>query len=223
MWDRIVEETIAAMGALMTTQTILRQISVDVLPHVNNAGKIEMLLPHISAILRILGLDLEDEGLRETPRRVAKMFVEETFSGLDPARRPEMTLFSNRSGYKEMVMAKEITFYSYCEHHLVPFFGTAHVAYYPKKHLAGLSKLNRVVQYLANKPQTQERLTVEIGTELQQMLQTEDVAVAMEATHLCIASRGIKDVKSVTRTSCFSGIFEEKEKKDEFFRQIESA
>lgn len=202
---------------------MLRQISVDVLPHVSNSSKVEMIVPHVSAILRILGLDLEEEGLRETPRRVAKMLAKETFSGLDPAQKPNMTLFSNSSGYKEMVMAKEITLFSYCEHHLVPFFGKAHVAYFPKQYLAGLSKLNRLVQYLASKPQTQERLTVEIGTELQEALQTGDVAVVMEATHLCIASRGVKDVKSVTRTSYFSGTFEEKEKKDEFLRQVESS
>ncbi|MGB2867854.1 MAG: GTP cyclohydrolase I FolE [Bacteroidota bacterium] len=206
----------------MTTQTILRQISADIPSHVGNTGKIEMIVPHISAILRILGLDLEEEGLRGTPLRVAKMFVREAFSGLDPAQKPDMTLFENSNGYKEMVTAKEITFFSYCEHHLVPFFGKAHVAYVPKHHLVGLSKLNRLVQYLASKPQTQERLTVEIGTELGKALRTDDVAVVMEATHLCIASRGVKDVNSLTRTSHFCGIFEVKEKKDEFLRQIES-
>lgn len=204
------------------TQTMLSQRSVDVLPYRSALNKVEMIEPHVSAILRILGLNLEDEGLRDTPRRVAKMFVKEAFSGLDPARKPEMTLFGNNGGYREMVVAKEITFFSYCEHHLVPFFGTAHVAYYPKQYLAGLSKLNRLVQYLASKPQTQERLTVEIGTELQEALHTGDVAVLMEAAHLCISSRGVKDVKSTTRTSYFSGVFDQKETRCEFFHEVES-
>lgn len=207
----------------MMTQTMLRRLSVDPPFHrSDSAAKIERIIPHVAAILQILGLDIEEEGLRETPERVAKMFVRETFSGLDPALKPKMTLFSNTGGYKEMLVEKEITFFSYCEHHLVPFFGKAHVAYFPKRHVVGLSKLNRLVQYVANKPQTQERLTVEIGTELREALGTDDVAVVLEATHLCIASRGVKDAKSVTKTSSFSGVFEEREQRAEFLRQIES-
>lgn len=181
-----------------------------------------MIEPHVSEILQILGLDLEDESIRETPRRVATMYVKEIFSGLDPKLKPEMTLFENTYGYKEMLLEKEITFFSFCEHHLVPFFGKAHVAYFPKQYVVGLSKLNRMVQYLARRPQVQERLTVEIGTELQTALQTEDVAVVLEGTHLCIAARGVKDVNSITETSYFNGKFEERENKNDFLRQIES-
>jgi len=151
------------------------------------------------------------------------MYVKEIFSGLDPELKPEMTLFENNYGYKEMLLEKGITFFSCCEHHLVPFFGKAHVAYFPQRHVVGLSKLNRIVQYLAKKPQVQERLTVEIGTELQEALLTNDIAVVVEAQHLCIASRGVEDVQSITRTSYFSGKFEEREIRNEFLQQIESA
>lgn len=206
----------------MMTQTMLQQILIDTPLRVSDSRKIEMIEPHVSEILQILGLDLEDESIRETPRRVATMYVKEIFSGLDPKLKPEMTLFENTYGYKEMLLEKEITFFSFCEHHLVPFFGKAHVAYFPKQYVVGLSKLNRMVQYLARRPQVQERLTVEIGTELQTALQTEDVAVVLEGTHLCIAARGVKDVNSITETSYFNGKFEERENKNDFLRQIES-
>ena len=201
---------------------MFRPILVDIPLRMSDTKKIELLIPHITAILQILGIDLEDESLRETPRRVAQMYVHENFRGLNPELKPQMTLFDNSYGYKEMLLEKEITFYSYCEHHLVPFFGRAHVAYIPDRHVVGLSKLNRLVRYMAQKPQVQERLTVEIGRELQRALQTEDVAVVLEARHLCIASRGVEDVNSITRTSHFSGRFEEREHKNEFLRQIES-
>lgn len=205
----------------MQTQTILRQISVDPSNHTDSGKKIEMLVPHVRAILQILGLDPQDENLRDTPRRVARMFVRESFKGLDPALRPDMTLFPNDRGYKEMIVEKEITFFSYCEHHLVPFFGKAHVAYFPAHSVAGLSKLNRLVQYVASKPQTQERLTVEIVQELQESLQTADVAAVLVATHLCIASRGVKDISSVTKTMHLGGRFEEQEYKQDFLRQVD--
>jgi GTP cyclohydrolase IA len=206
----------------MTTQTMLKQIFIDSPHHISDSRKVEMIVPHIAEILQILGLDLENESLRETPRRVARMYVHEIFSGLNPELKPEITLFDNTYGYKEMLVEKEITFFSYCEHHLVPFYGKAHIAYFPKHFVVGLSKLNRLVQYIAKKPQVQERLTVDIGKELQTVLQTQDVAVVLEGTHLCIASRGVKDTTSVTRTSCFSGKFDEREYKNEFLQQIES-
>ena len=184
--------------------------------------KIEEIALHVSSILKVLGLDLEDESLRDTPMRVAKMYVEEIFSGLNPELKPKITLFENTSDYKEMLVEKDITFFSYCEHHLVPFFGVAHIAYFPQKHIVGLSKINRLVQFLARKPQVQERLTSEVGRELQRALRTNDIAVVMEAQHLCIASRGVEDTKSVTRTSFFSGKFTEKEIKDEYLRNIET-
>lgn len=205
----------------MTAQTALKSILIDHPARLSDSRKIEMIVPHVSAILQILGLDLEDDNLRETPRRVASMYVKETFSGLNPELKPEITLFENKYGYKEMLLEKDITFFSNCEHHLLPFFGKAHIAYFPKQYVVGLSKLNRLVQYSARRPQVQERLTVEICTELQTALQTEDVAVVLEATHLCIASRGVEDVRSNTRTSHFSGKFEEREIRNEFLRQIE--
>ncbi|MDD8018738.1 MAG: GTP cyclohydrolase I FolE [Bacteroidota bacterium] len=206
----------------MTTQTMLKPIRIDTPFHANHFDKIEKIIPHVSAVLEILGLDLEDESIRDTPRRVATMYVQEVFSGLNPAVKPKITLFENVYGYKEMLLEKDITFFSYCEHHLVPFYGKAHVAYFPNHYVVGLSKLNRLVQYIAKKPQVQERLTVQIFDELQRALQTKDVAVVLEATHLCIASRGVEDVNSLTRTSHFGGKFEEREIKNEFLQQIES-
>lgn len=188
--------------------------------HRTDSARIERLIPYLSAILRTLGLDPEEDGVRDTPRRVATMLVTETFRGLNPTLKPSITLFENTHDYREMVLVKDIAFFSTCEHHLVPFFGKASVAYLPKRRLAGLSKLNRLVQYLAARPQTQERLTVEIAQELSEALETNDVAVALDATHLCIASRGVKDANSITRTFHVQGAFETSEKRNEFLRQI---
>lgn len=203
------------------TTVLLKQTAPENISFLTKEEKIEEIALHFSSILNVLGLDLEDESLRDTPMRVAKMYVEEIFSGLNPELKPKITLFENTSGYKEMLLEKNVTFFSYCEHHLVPFFGVAHVAYFPQKHIVGLSKINRLVQFLARKPQVQERLTSEAGRELQQALRTNDIAVVMEAQHLCISSRGVEDTKSVTRTSFFSGKFTEKEIKDEYLRNIE--
>lgn len=203
------------------TTVLLKQTAPVNVAFLTEEEKIEEIALHISFILKALGLDLEDESLRETPIRVARMYVEEIFSGLNPELKPKITLFENTSGYQEMLIEKDITFYSYCEHHLVPFFGVAHVAYFPKRHIVGLSKINRLVQFLARKPQVQERLTSEVGTELQRALRTNDIAVVMEAQHLCIASRGVEDIKSNTRTAFFGGKFLEKEVKDEYLRNIE--
>ena len=202
------------------TPTVLKQIPTESQNEMSESQKIHLISNHVSSILKILGLNTKDESIRDTPNRVAKMYVQEVFSGLNPDLKPEMVLFENKNGYKEMLIEKDITFYSYCEHHLVPFFGKAHVAYFPHKHIVGLSKLNRLVQYLAKKPHVQERLTVEVGKELQVSLQTSDVAVVLEGTHLCIASRGVEDVNSVTKTSFFSGKFEEREIREEFLRQV---
>jgi GTP cyclohydrolase IA len=206
----------------MATQTMLKPFLAEIPTNLTNSKKIEIIESHVSAILETLGLNIHGSNIRETPRRVAKMYVNEMFSGLDPSLKPEMTLFPNNYGYKEMLLEKDITFYSYCEHHLIPFYGKAHIAYFPIQYVVGLSKLNRLVKYVAKKPQVQERLTVEICLELKKALQTEDVAVVLEATHLCIASRGVEDVNSVTKTSCFSGKFEEREIKNEFLLKIES-
>jgi GTP cyclohydrolase IA len=205
----------------MITQTQLKQVFIDTHQGLSSSARVEMISTHISAILKILGLDLDDENLRDTPERVAKMYVNEIFGGLNPDNKPDVTLFENNFGYKEMLVEKNITFYSCCEHHLAPFFGKAYVGYFPKRKMIGLSKLNRFVQYIASKPQLQERLTAEIGMEMQKAMQTQDVAIVLEATHLCIASRGVKDISSITRTSFFSGSFEEREIKNEFLRQID--
>lgn len=172
-------------------------------------------------IMLILGLDLNDDSLRGTPRRVAKMYVEEIFSGLNPANKPQIALFENKYKYKEMLVEKDITFYSNCEHHFVPIIGKAHVAYISNGFVIGLSKINRIVQYYAKRPQVQERLTVQISNELKNILKTDDVAVLIEATHLCVSSRGIQDTTSATVTSSYHGKFNEESTRQEFLKYID--
>jgi GTP cyclohydrolase I len=167
---------------------------------------------YFERIMDVLGLDLTDDSLRGTPRRVAKMYVEEIFSGLNPENKPAVTLFDNKYRYNQMLVEKNITFYSNCEHHFVPIFGKAHVAYISSGKVIGLSKLNRLVQYYAKRPQVQERLTNQIGTELQQVLRTEDVAVILDAKHMCVCSRGIQDDSSTTVTSFYGGAFNNPDK-----------
>jgi GTP cyclohydrolase IA len=167
-----------------------------------------------------LGLDLTDDSLKNTPLRVARMFVNETFSGLDPLNEPSVTLFENKYQYGEIILEKDIPVYSYCEHHFVPIIGRAHVAYIAGTKIAGLSKLNRVVRYFSKRPQVQERLTMQIAAFLRDKLETEHVAVIIEAEHLCIASRGIKDIGSSTFTASYHGRFEEQEKKNELLRMV---
>ncbi len=172
-------------------------------------GKIENLF---SEIMDVMGLDLNDDSLRGTPKRVAKMYIEEIFSGLNPANKPKIALFDNKYQYNQMLVEKNITFYSNCEHHFVPIIGKAHVAYISSGKVIGLSKLNRIVQYYSKRPQVQERLTNQIAEELKGVLQTEDVAVIIDAKHLCVSSRGIKDETSSTVTSYFGGKFNTQEK-----------
>ena len=169
--------------------------------------KIELIEKRFREIMEVLGLDLTDDSLKDTPRRVAKMYVKESFSGLNPKNKPAATLFENKYKFNEMLIEKDITIYSYCEHHFVPIIGKAHIAYFPKNHVIGLSKLNRIAQYFARRPQVQERLTVQIATELKNIVQSEDVAVIMDADHLCVASRGVNDVHSSTTTSSYHGKF----------------
>ena len=158
-------------------------------------------------IMDTLGLDLTDDSLKGTPKRVAKMYIEEIFSGLDPKNKPKVALFDNKYKYNQMLVEKNITFYSNCEHHFVPIYGKAHIAYISSGKVIGLSKLNRIVQYYAKRPQVQERLTNQIGNELKEILQTEDIAVIIDAKHLCVSSRGIKDETSSTVTAYYSGQF----------------
>ena len=158
-------------------------------------------------IMDVLGLDLKDDSLKGTPKRIAKMYIDEIFSGLNPANKPKVALFDNKYQYNQMLVEKNITFYSNCEHHFVPIIGKAHVAYVSSGKVIGLSKLNRIVQYYAKRPQVQERLTNQIAEDLKQILGTDDVAVIIDAKHLCVSSRGIKDDTSSTVTSFYGGVF----------------
>lgn len=183
--------------------------------------KIELIEKHFREIMHVLGLDLTDDSLKGTPRRVAKMYIQEIFSGLDPKNKPDAKLFENKYKYNEMLVEKDITFFSNCEHHFVPIYGKAHVAYISNGTVIGLSKINRIVQYFAKRPQVQERLTMQIGNELKEILGTDDVAVVIDAHHMCVSSRGIKDVNSSTVTSFYSGKFEREENsRNEFMKYI---
>ena len=163
-------------------------------------------------IMDVLGLDRSDDSLQGTPDRVAKMYVEEIFSGLNPVNKPKIALFDNKYQYNQMLVEKNISFYSNCEHHFVPIIGKAHIAYISSGKVIGLSKLNRIVQYYSRRPQVQERLTNQIAKELENVLQTKDIAVIIDAKHLCVASRGVKDDTSATVTTYYGGKFNSAEK-----------
>ena len=182
--------------------------------------KIRKIKYHFSEIMDTLGLDLTDDSLKGTPERVAKMYVKEIFSGLNPENKPQISLFENKYSYKRMLVEKDITLYSSCEHHFVPIIGKVHVAYFPGKNVIGLSKINRLVQYHARRPQVQERLTIQIAEAMKEVLGHDDVAVYVDADHLCVASRGIKDTNSRTLSSSYSGLFEKQEIKQEFLAYI---
>ncbi len=175
---------------------------------------------HFGKIMETLGLDLSDDSLKGTPKRVAKMYVEEIFSGLNPKNKPKVALFDNKYKYNDMLVEKNISFYSNCEHHFVPIFGKAHIAYISSGKVIGLSKLNRIVQYFSKRPQVQERLTIQIAHELQKVLGTEDIAVYIDAKHLCVSSRGIKDDTSSTVTVFYNGAFKKDSVKNEFLKYI---
>ena len=179
---------------------------------ISDKDKKEKISILFSEIMNVMGLDLTDDSLKGTPERVAKMYIDEIFSGLNPANKPKIALFDNKYQYNQMLVEKNITFYSNCEHHFVPIIGKAHVAYISSGKVIGLSKLNRVVQYYAKRPQVQERLTNQIAEELKSALQTENIAVIIDAKHLCVSSRGIKDETSSTVTSYFGGAFNTAEK-----------
>ena len=197
-------------------QTPLRAGAFD-LP---DEEKIRIIEEHFAGIMHTLGLDLSDDSLKGTPHRVAKMYVKEVFSGLNPKNRPHARSFSNHYQYNQMLVERNITLFSYCEHHFVPIVGKAHVAYIPNEHVVGLSKLNRIVQYYAKRPQVQERLTIQIANELRKALKTDNVAVLIEADHLCVMSRGVNDISSNTITSEYSGLFQEAQYRNEFLHYI---
>ena len=183
--------------------------------------KIEKIATHFAEIMDILGLDRKDDSLSGTPRRVAKMYVKEIFSGLNPDNFPDIKLFENKYNYDQMLVEKNIVFYSNCEHHFVPIIGKAHVAYISSGKVIGLSKINRIVQHFAKRPQVQERLTMQISNAMKNVLNTEDVAVVIDATHLCVSSRGVKDINSSTVTSHFTGQFANEERKNEFLKYLD--
>ncbi len=182
--------------------------------------KIELIRKDVHHIMHTLGLDLTDDSLKGTPNRVAKMFVQEIFGGLHPDRKPKASVFENKYKYNQMLVEKNITLYSTCEHHLLPIVGKAHIAYISNGTVVGLSKMNRIVEYYAKRPQVQERLTIQVVKELQKVLKTEDVACVIDAKHLCVNSRGIKDIDSSTITSEFGGQFKNQETRREFLDYI---
>ena len=183
--------------------------------------KIALIQKDVHNIMITLGLDLKDDSLKGTPTRVAKMFVQEIFGGLHPDRRPKASTFDNKYKYNEMLVEKNITLYSTCEHHLLPIVGKAHIAYISNGTVVGLSKMNRIVDYFSKRPQVQERLTMQIVKELQEVLNTDDVACVIDAKHLCVNSRGIRDIDSSTVTSEFGGKFKNSETRREFLDYIQ--
>ena len=188
--------------------------------NLSDTDKIALITEDVKHILETLGMDLNDDSLKGTPLRVAKMFVKEIFAGLDPQRKPKASTFENKYKYGEMLVEKNITVYSTCEHHLLPIVGKAHVAYISKGRVIGLSKMNRLVDHYAKRPQVQERMTMQIVQELQQALGTPDVACVIDAKHLCVNSRGIRDIDSSTVTSEFGGAFKDPVIKREFLDYI---
>lgn len=174
-------------------------------------------------IMDILGLDMTDDSLKDTPRRVAKMFVQEIFSGLNPANKPAISLFENKYEYRQMLVERDIKLHSFCEHHFLPIYGKAHVGYFANGKVIGLSKLNRIVEYYSKRPQVQERLTMQIAAELKRVLKTDDVAVYIDAKHMCVQSRGVEHEASSTVTSDFSGKFLNENVRMEFLQSIKAS
>ncbi|MBU2525008.1 MAG: GTP cyclohydrolase I FolE [Bacteroidetes bacterium] len=209
--DEIGENHIAT-----SAETPLRKDAFEL----SDKEKIELIKEDVTRILTTLGMDLNDDSLRGTPNRVAKMFVNEIFSGLNPDKKPSTSTFENSYKYGEMLVEKNITVYSTCEHHLLPIVGKAHVAYISSGRVVGLSKMNRIVDYFAKRPQVQERLTMQIVQELQKALGTKDVACVIDAKHLCVNSRGIRDIESSTVTAEYGGKFKEEQTRKEFLNYI---
>ena len=201
---------------MTSAETPLRKDAFDK----SDEAKMEVIEEHFAVIRKELGLDLTDNSLKGTPHRVAKMFVQEIFSGLNPANKPKISVFDNSYHYDKMLVEANISFNSTCEHHFLPIVGKAHIGYVSSGKVIGLSKLNRIVDYYAKRPQVQERMIMQIFNELKTVLKTEDVIVVVEATHLCVSSRGIKDESSFTSTLQYGGVFKEKAFRDDFYKLI---
>ncbi len=187
-----------------------------------DAEKIDQITVHFAEIMKILGLDLRDDSLRGTPKRVAKMYVKEIFSGLNPENKPSVTTFDNAYNYRRLVIERNIPIQSTCEHHFQPIFGVVHIGYIPNGKVIGLSKLNRIADYYARRPQVQERLTVQIAEELKKAMHTQDVAVYIDARHMCVQARGVEHHGASTITAEYSGKFLNEITKQEFLQAIYS-
>jgi len=197
-------------------ETPLRDDAFDL----SDKEKMEIIEDRFRDIMETMGLDLSDDSLRGTPNRVAKMFVQEIFYGLNPENKPKISVFENKFKYGEMLVERNINLNSFCEHHFLPIVGKAHVAYISSGEVIGLSKINRIVDYFARRPQVQERLTVQIANELRKVLKTDDVAVVIDAKHMCVSCRGIQDESSTTVTAEYSGKFKERATRDEFLKYL---
>jgi GTP cyclohydrolase I len=214
------EELLAHVGDNHVGTSLETPMRADAF-YMTDEEKIVEIAHHFGKIMDILGLDRSDDSLKGTPLRVAKMYVKEIFQGLNPSNLPDIKLFENKYQYKEMLVERNITLHSYCEHHFVPILGKAHVAYISSGHVIGLSKINRIVRHFAKRPQVQERLTEQIAAELKRVLKTEDVAVVINAEHMCVSTRGIEDSGSSTATAHYGGRFQEEKVKMEFLSFIQ--
>ncbi|RAR48522.1 GTP cyclohydrolase I FolE [Flavobacterium lacus] len=219
MNNQIEKELFELLGdehQMTSAETPLRPDAFDK----SDKDKMATIEKHFHIIMEEMGLDMTDDSLRGTPHRVAKMFIQEIFSGLNPANKPKISVFENSYHYDKMLVEANISFNSTCEHHFLPIIGKAHIAYVSNGKVIGLSKLNRIVDYYARRPQVQERMIMQIFNELKTVLNTEDVIVVVEAEHLCVSSRGIKDSSSYTSTIQYGGIFKEKENRNDFFNLL---
>ncbi len=202
---------------MTSAETPLRSDAFDK----SDAEKMATIEKHFHIIMEEMGLDMNDDSLQGTPHRVAKMFIQEIFSGLNPDNKPKISVFDNSYNYDKMLVEANISFNSTCEHHFLPIVGKAHIGYVSSGKVIGLSKLNRIVDYYSRRPQVQERLIMQIFNELKTVLDTDNVIVVMEATHLCVSSRGIKDESSYTSTIQYGGVFNQKENRNDFFNLIQ--
>ena len=214
--EKEIYELIGDNHQMTSAETPLRSDAFDK----SDADKMQTIEKHFHIIMEEMGLDMTDDSLQGTPHRVAKMFIQEIFSGLNPANKPKISVFDNSYNYDKMLVEANISFNSTCEHHFLPIVGKAHIGYVSSGKVIGLSKLNRIVDYYSRRPQVQERLIMQIYNELKTVLETDNVIVVMEATHLCVSSRGIKDESSYTSTIQYGGIFNEKENRNDFFNMI---